>query len=127
MARQSGLSTFTSCDFRSFEAHIILDLNTTNNIHYIYEKIRKYINPFKTSLKLCISSELMFYENKSYDILKITSIFEDDNTNDNDLFETIYTFLEYIFLSLSLTSLKFIFNGFDERKIYKIKNNTLKK
>lgn len=120
MARQSGLSTFTSFNFRSFEARIVLD---DNNIHYVYEKIRKYLNPFKTPLKLCVTSEIMFFENKSYDTVKITSIFEDDNTNDNDLFETIYTFLEYIFVSLSLTSLTFIFKGFDEHKIYKIKNN----
>lgn len=125
MARQSGLSTFTSFNFRAFESHIILDIHNKNihNIHYVYEQIRTYLNPFKTPLKLCVTSEIMFFENKSYDIVKITSIFEDDNTNDNDLFETIYTFLEHIFVSLSLSSLTFIFKGFDEHKIYKIKNN----
>lgn len=125
MARQSGLSTFTSYDFRSFETHIVLDKD--HNIHYVYEQIRTYVNTFKINLKLCVSSEVMFYENKSYDIVKVTSIIEEDNINDNDVFEMVYTFLEHMFVLLSLSSLTFVFKGFNEYKTYKILKNSFKK
>lgn len=131
MARMNCLSTFTSSEVRMFESNINSIKNDLNDFQ-LYEKIKQYyskdskdskelkkysFNPTISKRDVYdVESQMYLYE------IVICGIIRNNLINDNDVFEEIYLFLEFLLIELDLRSLTFIFNGFDEKKMYNILN-----
>ena len=105
----------------------------------LYEKIKEYFSSHsshstysKNLFQIRISKQDIYdIESSNYSSeITISGIITDDtlNTlNDNDVFEKIYSFLEFLFVELHLCSLPFLFRGFNEYKRYHILPNLKKK
>jgi hypothetical protein len=127
MARSNGLSTFTSSNIRSFNSTINI-LNIIDK-YDLFNTIKDYYENYEKPLFIpCLSDENFFCrEEKTFkNCVRIHGIISKEDINDNDVFEQIYSFLEYIFISLKLPYLTFVFKGFNDEKIYNIKPNDKK-
>jgi hypothetical protein len=109
MARMNGISTFTSSEVRTFDAY----LSNLSSPFKLYEKIKEYflehssyLSHSKNLFQIRISKQDIYdIESSNYSSeMVISGIITDDklntlNTlNDNDVFEKIYSFLEFLFV-----------------------------
>lgn len=127
MARSNGLSTFTSSNIRSFNSAINI-LNIIDK-YDLFNTIKDYYENYEKPLFIPYLSDENFFcrEEKTFkNSVRIHGIICKEDINDNDVFEQIYSFLEYIFISLKLPYLTFVFKGFNDEKIYNIKPNDKK-
>lgn len=119
------LTTFTSEEVRMFESNMKSIKNDLNDFQ-LYEKIKQYYSnqSKKYSFNPNISKRDVYdVESQMYlSEIVISGIITNNLINDNDVFEEIYLFLEFLLIELDLSCLTFIFNGLDEKKMYNILN-----
>ncbi len=122
-SRINGIS-FSRCPVRTYEAIIKHD-----NHFEIYEKVKQWFadskNKYKFIIKPRLTTEELFSENKFKKYIVIKGYIEDINLNDNDIFEEVYSFFEYIFIKMEMEELSFYMNSIENTnylfKIYKHK------
>lgn len=121
-SRPSGLSSYSISSFRSYEAVIKYENHFT-----IYQKVKEWFekrdSKYKFIINIRITKEDFFciYSNEFKCYLKIYGQIFDENVNDNDVFEELYSFFEFLFIELNMKELHFhISNMFHEENIVKI-------
>lgn len=112
--RPDGKTNFSSCKVRSFESNIF------NSDHFkICELIKTYLST-NLNKRVIITpylskNDVFDYSKNSFEqVVKVSGYMLDDTVNDNDVFEALYQFFEYIFLSLNMKELYFIYKSFNE-------------
>ena len=96
--RPNGKTNFSSHKVRSFESNIFYD------DHFkLYEVIKTYLNN-NVNKRLIITPSLSkkdvfdYSKNSFVQFIKVSGYILDDTINDNDVFESLYHFFEYIFI-----------------------------
>jgi hypothetical protein len=71
---------------------------------------------------ICVSNtDTVFYKDSYQQCIKISGIVEDSKKNDNDIFFKLYSLFEYLFINLEKKiDISFVFEGFQEKKLYRI-------
>jgi len=130
--RSDGKTNFSVHKFRTFNSTI-----SHSNHFQIYEIIKSYLsnntNKKRIIIKPSLSKEDIYDHNINTFVssIRVSGYILDDNINDNDIFEALYLFFEYIFLQLDIKELYFIYNNLNEdpserELIYKIFKNEKK-
>ena len=129
--RPNGKTNFSSHKVRSFESNIFYD------DHFkLYEVIKTYLNN-NVNKRLIITPSLSkkdvfdYSKNSFVQFIKVSGYILDETINDNDVFESLYHFFEYIFIELDMKDLSFIYKSFNEDSfceelLYKIFKNKKK-
>lgn len=124
MSRPNGLSSFSSSSIRTYRGLI-----KHENHFEIYTNIKEWFQQRQHKNKyifdMCISKVDFFckYNNEFKNYIEIRGEIFDENVNDNDVFEELYLFFEYLFINLKLKNLSFSIND----KIYKITHKIIHK
>jgi hypothetical protein len=126
-------STYKSYDIRSFYSLI----KSTDYID-INNKVKEWLLKEENHIfDICVSNtdivydsrnmglkneeNTVFHNNSYQQCAKISGIIEDNNINDNQAFFKIYSLFEYLFINLEKKiDISFVFEGFQEKKLYKI-------
>lgn len=124
--RPDGLSSYSIFPIKYYEAII-----KHENHFAIYQKVKEWFEKRISKYKFIISIQLSkqdFFCTHSNDFktyIKIQGQILEENISDNDIFEELYTFFEYLFIQLKMKELSFsICNNLikiQEKKM--IKNN----
>jgi len=120
------ISTYKSCDVRSFQSII-----KSSNFIDINNKVKEWMLIQEDYIfDVCVSNgDIVFHKNSYQSCVKIAGIIDDNNINDNEVFFKLYSLFEYLFINLekceTVNGLKsvdisFVFEGFSERKLYKL-------
>jgi hypothetical protein len=112
--RPDGKTNFSTHKVRSFESNIF------NSDHFkIYEVIKTYLTS-NLNKRIIITPYLSkkdvfdYSKNTFIRIVKVSGHILDDTVNDNDIFEVLYKFFEYIFIELDMKELCFVYKLFNE-------------
>jgi hypothetical protein len=112
MSRPNGLSSFSLSSIRSYESII-----KHENHFLIYNLTKEWFQQRNSKYKLIIDirlSKIDFFcthNNDFKNYILINGQIHDDNVNDNDVFEELYGFFEYLFINLKLKNLSFSINN----------------
>jgi hypothetical protein len=112
--RPDGKTSFSTHKLRSFESNIF------HSDHFkLYEVIKIYLL-INLNKRVIITPSLSkkdifdYSKNSFVQVIKVSGYILDDTINDNDIFEALYQFFEYIFLELDMKDLSFLYKSFNE-------------